>query len=79
MDFIHKKQFKFNGTNHNINLEADVVRDSYADAIKRRAEAEKLKREILNRPFDPSHMEVDLPDSNPQQNNILDPDFMTFE
>lgn len=79
-DLFFKRQFKFNGLNHNIDLERDKVANAYEDAITRHQKAQEQKRELLNRHFDPIYMEINLPDPPSVSGGIsFDPDDMIFD
>ena len=69
---------KFSGLDGSLDLEEDINRPSYEDAFRRHQEAEEQKRRLMNKHFDPTHMDMDIPDPPDTGSISFDPDDITF-
>ena len=75
---IQKQHFKFDGLNHQIDLEKDKIQKSLQQQLKDQEEEMRLKEKHRNRHFDPDNIEVNLPDIDTPMNHMFDPDYITF-
>lgn len=69
---------KFSGLDGSLDLESDIHRPTYEEAWQRHVEAEEMKRKLMNKHFDPTHMDMDIPDPPDTGSVSFNADDMTF-
>lgn len=84
MDFFTDRKsssnVKLSGMENGLDLEADKVNlNTFVPSIQQRMQEELIKKQMLNRQFDPNYMEVNIAEPCDTGNISFDPTEMKFD